>query len=141
MLTKELIKRIRKLDITTRKVVSDMLAGQYHSVFKGRGMAFSEVRQYQMGDEIRLIDWNGTALAAALNYLTQIAKRKSVAFLISDFLAANDEKAVRIAGRKHDLVPVVISDPFEEMFPKLGIIDMGDPETLERVVVDTTDPL
>ena len=45
----------------TRKVVSDMLAGQYHSVFKGRGMAFSEVRPYQPGDEIRVIDWNVTA--------------------------------------------------------------------------------
>src|SRR5690349_4690734 len=61
MLPRELIKRIRKLEITTRKVVTDTLAGQYHSVFKGRGMAFSEVRQYQPGDEIRTIDWNVTA--------------------------------------------------------------------------------
>src|SRR5688572_14206790 len=61
VLPKELIRRIRKLEIRTRKVVSDMLAGQYHSVFKGRGMAFSEVRPYQPGDEIRTIDWNVTA--------------------------------------------------------------------------------
>src|SRR6478672_4474943 len=61
MLPRELIKRIRRLEITTRKVVSDVLAGQYHSVFKGRGMAFSEVRQYQPGDEVRTIDWNVTA--------------------------------------------------------------------------------
>src|SRR5512141_91167 len=61
MLTRELIKRIRRLEITTRKVVSSVLSGQYHSVFKGRGMAFSEVRQYQAGDEVRTIDWNVTA--------------------------------------------------------------------------------
>src|SRR3954454_24854856 len=61
MLAKDLIKRIRRLEITTRKVVSALLAGQYHSVFKGRGMAFSEVRQYQPGDEVRTIDWNVTA--------------------------------------------------------------------------------
>jgi uncharacterized protein (DUF58 family) len=240
VLPKDLIKRIRKLEITTRKVVSDMLAGQYHSVFKGRGMAFSEVRQYQPGDEIRIIDWNvtarmndayvkvfteereltvmllvdvsasedfgskarsksemaaeiaaqiafsasanndrvglilfsdqvekvippkkgrkhvlrvvsdilsfrpvrkGTSLAAGLNYLSQIAKRKSVTFLISDFLAADYEKPLRIVGRKHDLVPVVIADPLEEAFPKMGIVDMEDPETGERITVDTTDPM
>ena len=61
MIPKDLIKRIRRLEITTRKVVSSVLSGQYHSVFKGRGMAFSEVRQYQPGDEVRTIDWNVTA--------------------------------------------------------------------------------
>ena len=61
MLPKELIKRIRKLEISTRKAVTSVLGGQYHSVFKGRGMAFSEVRQYQPGDEVRTIDWNVTA--------------------------------------------------------------------------------
>jgi uncharacterized protein (DUF58 family) len=61
MLPRELIRRIRKLEIATRKVVSSVLSGQYHSVFKGRGMAFSEVRQYQPGDEVRTIDWNVTA--------------------------------------------------------------------------------
>lgn len=61
MLTSDLIKRLRKIEITTNRVVHDTLAGQYHSVFKGRGMAFSEVRPYQPGDEIRTIDWNVTA--------------------------------------------------------------------------------
>ena len=239
MLTKDLIKRIRKLEITTRKVVSDLLAGQYHSVFKGRGMAFSEVRQYQPGDEIRIIDWNvtarmnepyvkvfteereltvmlvvdvsasedfgsrarskaevcaevaaqiafsaianndrvglilfsdrvekvippkkgrkhvlrvisdilsfrpvgrGTDLGVGLNYLSQIAKRKSVTFLISDFLARNFETSLRIVSRKHDLVPVVITDPFEASFPRLGLVALEDPETGQRVVVDTSQP-
>lgn len=240
MLPKELIKRIRKLEITTRKVVSDTLAGQYHSVFKGRGMAFSEVRQYQPGDEIRTIDWNvtarmnepyvkvfteereltvvllvdvsaskefasrgqskseiaaevaaqiafsaianndrvglilfsdrvehvippkkgrkhvlrvvtdilafnpegrGTDLGAGLTYLSRIAKRKTVTFLISDFLVREIEKPLRIVSRKHDLVPVVISDPMEEAFPKLGLVALEDPETGERVIVDASDPM
>jgi uncharacterized protein (DUF58 family) len=240
VLPKDLIKRIRRLEITTRKVVSDMLAGQYHSVFKGRGMAFSEVRQYQPGDEIRIIDWNvtarmndtyvkvfteereltvmlvvdvsaseefgsttqtkselaveiaaqiafsaianndrvglilfsdrvehvippkkgrkhvlrvvtdiltfkpkgrGTDVSAGLNYLSRVSNRKAVTFLISDFFAKDLEKPLRIAGRRHDLVPVVIADPFEEGFPKLGLVEMEDPETQQRLLVDTSDPL
>src|ERR1700748_1830728 len=61
MLPRELIRRIRRLEIATRQVVSALLAGQYHSVFKGRGMAFSEVRPYQAGDDLRSIDWKVTA--------------------------------------------------------------------------------
>ncbi|HYV44275.1 MAG TPA: DUF58 domain-containing protein [Myxococcaceae bacterium] len=240
MLPKELIRRIRKLEITTRKVVSEMLAGQYHSVFKGRGMAFSEVRQYQPGDEIRVIDWNvtarmnepyvkvfteereltvmlvvdvsaskefgsrgrskseiaaevaaqiafsaianndrvglilfsnrvektippkkgrkhvlrlitdilsykpqgkGTDLAAGLNYLSQVVKRKAVTFLISDFLAPDYEQPMRIVGRRHDLVPVVIADPLEMGFPRLGLVELEDPETGAHLMVDAGDAL
>ncbi len=239
MLPRELIKRIRRLEITTRKVVSSVLSGQYHSVFKGRGMAFSEVRQYQPGDEVRTIDWNvtarmndtyvkvfteereltvmllvdvsasgsfgsgerskaelsaevaaqiafsaianndrvglvlfsdriekvvpprkgkshvlrlitdilttkpkghGTNLNEALTYLSHVAKRKTVTFLVSDFIAQDYEKGLRIVGRKHDLVPVVVNDPFEEKFPALGVVDLEDPETGERMTVDTSDP-
>lgn len=239
MLTKDLIKRVRRLEITTRKVVATLLAGQYHSVFKGRGMAFSEVRQYQPGDEVRTIDWNvtarmndtyvkvfteereltvmlvvdvsaseqfgskarrksevaaeiaaqiafsaianndrvglvlfsdrvekvippkkgkkhvlrvvsdilsfkpvgkGTDISAGLTYLSQVAKRKTVTFLISDFLAAGYEQAMRIVSRRHDLIPVTIADPFEQVFPSLGIVDLEDPETGERVTVDTRNP-
>ena len=238
MLPKDLIKRIRKLEITTRKVVSDLLAGQYHSVFKGRGMAFAEVRQYQPGDEIRIIDWNvtarmndvfvkvfteereltvmlvvdvsasqefgtrsrskaeicaeiaaqiafsaianndrvglilfsdavekvippkkgrkhvlrvisdilshrpasrGTDVNVGLNYVSRFAKRKAVTFLISDFLARNFDTSLRIVSRKHDLVPVMISDPLEDAFPKLGLVQLEDPETGQRALVDTSD--
>lgn len=239
MLPKELIRRIRKLEIATRQVVSDLLAGQYHSVFKGRGMAFSEVRQYQPGDEIRVIDWNvtarmneayvkvfveereltvilvvdvsasqefgsterskaevaaevaaqiafsaianndrvglilfsdrvekvippkkgrkhvlrlvseilsckpegkGTDLGVALNYLAGMAKRKTVTFLISDFLADHYEKPLRIVSRKHDLIPVVTADPLERDFPSLGLVQLEDAETGERMLVDASDP-
>ena len=61
-------------------------------------------------------------------------------FLISDFLARDYEKPLRLVGRKHDLVPVVIADPLEVQFPKMGLVEMEDPETGERFVVDTSDP-
>jgi len=239
VIPKELIRRIRKLEITTRKAVSATLAGQYHSVFKGRGMAFSEVRPYQPGDEIRVIDWNvtarmndayvkvfteereltvmllvdvsgsgdfgsrsqskgevaaevaaqiafsaianndrvglilfsdriekvippkkgrkhvlrlitdilsfkpqgrGTDIALALNYLSGVSKRRAVSFLVSDFLAPDYEKAMRIVGRRHDLVPVVLSDALEAELPKLGLVEIEDLETGERLLVDASDP-
>jgi len=238
VLPKELIQRIRKLEITTRRVVTDTLAGQYHSVFKGRGMAFSEVRQYQPGDEIRAIDWNvtarmneayvkvfteereltvmlvvdvsaskefgtrsrskaevaaevaaqiafsaianndrvglilfsdrieklippkkgrkhvlrlvteilafkpvgkGTDLGQGLNALSSVAKRKTVTFLISDFLAQGFDTALRIVARKHDLVPVAVVDPAEQELPSLGLCELEDPETGQRLMVDTSD--
>src|SRR4030066_2459439 len=61
MLTKEIISKIRRIEITTKHLVQDLFSGEYHSVFKGRGMEFSEVREYQPGDDIRNIDWNVTA--------------------------------------------------------------------------------
>lgn len=239
MLPRELIKRIRRLEITTRKVVSSVLSGQYHSVFKGRGMAFSEVRQYQPGDEVRTIDWNVTArmndayvkvfteereltvmllidvsashsfgsgertkaelcaevaaqiafsaianndrvglilfsdriekvvpprkgrshvlrlitdilttkpqgretdIGEALTYLSHLAKRKTVTFLISDFFDDEFDAALRIVSRKHDIVPVMVSDAFEVKFPALGLVDLEDPETGERATVDTSNP-
>ncbi|MBM4378656.1 MAG: DUF58 domain-containing protein [Deltaproteobacteria bacterium] len=239
MIPGDLIKRLRRLEIRTRKVVSDMLAGQYQSVFKGRGMAFSEVRPYQPGDEIRLIDWNVTArmnepfikvfteereltvmllvdvsgskdfgsggrtkaeiaaevaaqvafsaianndrvglilfsdrvertvpprkgrkhvmrlvteilswkpagtrtsLSVPLTWLSRVVPRKAVVFLVSDFLAQGYERELKLVGRKHDLVPVVIRDPLEEAFPAMGLVDFEDPETGERQLVDTSDP-
>jgi uncharacterized protein (DUF58 family) len=61
MITREIVKKLRKIEIHTARLANDQLAGSYHSVFKGRGMAFSEVRQYQPGDDVRFIDWNVSA--------------------------------------------------------------------------------
>jgi uncharacterized protein (DUF58 family) len=237
--TRELLKRIRKLEISTQKVVSETLAGQYHSVFKGRGMAFSEVRPYGPGDEIRSIDWNvtarmneafvkvfneereltamllvdvsaskdfgsgerfksevaaeaaaqiafsaianndrvglilfsdrvekvippkkgrahvmrlvtdvlafrpdgrGTDLAVGLSYLNRWVKRRAVVFLISDFQADGYEPSLKLVARKHDLVPLVVSDPLERELPPFGLIALQDPETGRRLVVDAGHP-
>src|SRR5438552_7904879 len=61
MIPREILKKIRQIEIRTNRLVSETLAGQYHSVFKGQGMNFDEVREYQPGDEVRTIDWNVTA--------------------------------------------------------------------------------
>ncbi len=81
-----------------------------------------------------------TDLSEGLTWLAQASKRKTVAFVISDFLATGYDKALRVAARKHDLVPVVIADPLEDTFPALGLVDLEDPETGERWTVDTSDP-
>ncbi|MFL5311416.1 MAG: DUF58 domain-containing protein [Myxococcales bacterium] len=241
MLTRELLKKIRKIEIVTERLVRDRMAGQYHSVFKGSGIAFSEVREYMPGDDIRLIDWNvsarmnepyvklfieeremtvlllvdmsasgrfgsrdqekrelaaelaavlafsairnndrvgliiftdeverfvppkkgkkhvlrviseilsftprspRTSLGAGLDFLGRIARRRSVAFLVSDFLAplAKYERSLRIAGRRHDLVPVTVTDPLEEALPPVGLLELEDPETGELVVFDSSGP-
>ena len=235
----DLIRKIRRIEITTRRAVQDTLAGGYHSVFKGRGMAFSEVRTYQPGDDIRAIDWNvtarmgepfikvfseereltaliavdrsasqdagfaaqakaevsaeiaallvfsalengdraglllftdrieryvpprrgkkhglrlitevlafkpkgrGTDIAAALGHLTTAQRRKAVVFVVSDFLAEGYEQALAVLGRRHDVVPVVVSDPVEEKLPELrGLWPVSDAETGETVMLDFTD--
>jgi uncharacterized protein (DUF58 family) len=232
----DLFKEIQKIEIYTRSLVNDQLAGQYHSVFKGSGMAFDEVRQYQPGDDIRLIDWNvsarmnepyikkfveeremtvmllvdvsasesfgstyqtkarlsaklaatfafsaiknndrvglimftdkvelfvppkkgkkhvlrvvseilrfkpegkGTALKCGLDYLGKVAKRKSVAMLISDFIDEGWEPALKLARSRHDLIPICITDPVELSMPDIGFVYMEDPETGEIYEVDT----
>ena len=238
-LKRELLKKIRKLEIVTMRKVNEQLAGQYHSVFKGRGMSFDDVRLYQPGDEIRFIDWNvtarsnnevyvkrfveereltvmllvdlsaslkfgtvaqykkevaaelaallafsaiknndrvglilftgtvekfvapkkgrkhvlrliteiltfepeskGTDIAEALGYLSRVAKRRTVAFCISDFQTSPDtfDHALRIVGRRHDLVPIVIRDAMEQVLPKMGLVLMEDLETGIPLWVDT----
>lgn len=239
MLPRELLKKIRKIEIYTSRLVNNQLAGQYHSVFKGRGMEFSEVRPYHPGDDVRVIDWNVSArmnepyvkvfteerdrtvmllvdmsasglfgsrtqtkrevaaelaalvafsaiknndrvgliiftdrverfvpakkgakhvlrviteilsfrpesrltnLNVGLEYLGRIARRKSVAFLVSDFLAGGWEQPVRVAARRHDLVPVVISDPMEHRLPKLGLVSFEDVETGYVMEFDSAGP-
>jgi uncharacterized protein (DUF58 family) len=235
--TAELFKHARRLEVTARRLVDDRLGGQYHSVFKGRGLVFSDVRPYEAGDDVRAIDWNitarlraphvkqfveerdrtvnlvvdmsasmrfgsrattkrelaaelaaivavsaiknndrvglvivtdkvelfvppkqgrrnvmrvigeilafeprsrGTDLAVGLEFLGRVARRRSLAFVISDFLAAGWERALRIAARRHELVPIVITDPLEHALPRLGLVQVEDLETGERVELDTS---
>ena len=236
MIPPELAKKIRYLQIYTSKAVNDVLAGQYESVFKGRGMEFDEVREYQPGDEVRSIDWNVTArmghpfvkrfveereltvmflvdlsasgafgsrrqmkndvaaelcallafsaiknndkvglivftdtiemfippgkgtshvlrlirellsfkprqaqtnIAAGLEYLGRVTRKRSVVFLVSDFLGSGYEQALRILGKRHDLIAVSVTDPREVALPNVGLIELEDAETGERVIVDT----
>jgi uncharacterized protein (DUF58 family) len=237
VIPRELLKKIRKIEIYTNRLVNNQLAGQYHSVFRGRGMAFSEVRQYVPGDDVRAIDWNVSArmndphvklfteerdrtvnllvdmsasglfgshiqakrdvaaeiaalvafsaiknddrvglivftdrvesyvppkkgkkhvlrvvreiltfqpssprtnLAAGLEYLGKVGRRKSVAFLVSDFLAQGWERPLQMANRRHDMVPVVITDPMEEVLPSVGLMTFEDVETGEIAEFDTS---
>src|SRR5205085_6821853 len=98
MLNKDLIKRIRRLEITTRKVVSALLAGSYHSVFKGRGMAFSEVRQYYPGDEVRTIDWNVTARMNDPYVKVFTEERELTVMLVVDVSASEEFGSKRPKG-------------------------------------------
>lgn len=237
--TGEVLKKVKRIEIVTRRIVNDVMAGEYHSVFKGQGMEFNEVREYQMGDDIRNIDWNVTArtgfphvkryveereltvmlmvdasasehfgttnreknalavelcavlafsaiknndrvglliftdqvekfippkkgrrhvlrvirellaykpshnrtnLNEALDYVNKILTRKSVVFMISDFLTEDIRSALSITNRHHDLVAVTISDPGELSLPKAGILEFEDAETGEIVTIDTGSP-
>ena len=235
MIPKEILKKVRQIEIRTKGLVNDLFGGEYHSVFKGRGMTFSEVREYSPGDDIRMIDWNVTArsnapfikifeeereltvyllvdisrsghfgttdqfkselaaeiaavlgfsaiknkdkvglilfsdhvekyiipkkdkshilrvirevlfnepqdretsLKSGLDFLMNVAKRKSVVFLISDFLDNNFWKSLKLANRKHDMIGIRISDQAEENIPNLGLVKIQDTETQSEFWAD-----
>jgi uncharacterized protein (DUF58 family) len=236
MLPHEVIRQIRRLQLKARRAVEDLLGGEYHSVFKGTGIAFEDVREYQPGDDIRTIDWNvtarmghpfikrfveereltvvlvvdcsasqqfgtrfqqkrevaaelaaviafsaisnndkvgllqltdrverfvppakgirhvlrlirdilffqperrGTCLRDALDYLNRVLHRRTIVFLLSDFLDRDYEQSLKRTGRRHDLIAVRISDPREEELPAVGLLELEDAETGERVLLDT----
>ncbi|MBW2466966.1 MAG: DUF58 domain-containing protein [Deltaproteobacteria bacterium] len=90
MISKELIKKIRYIQIYTSKAVNDILAGEYHSVFKGQGMEFDEVRAYQPGDDIRTIDWNVTARTGHPYVKRYVEEREITVFFLVDLSASGD---------------------------------------------------
>lgn len=238
MIPKDLIKKLRKIEIYTSRLANEQLAGSYQSVFKGRGMAFSEVRKYQPGDDVRFIDWNvsarmndvyvklfteeremtvmllvdlsaselfgsigpsklevvaelsallafsaiknndrvglilftdrveryvppkkgrahvmrvvteilnarpiskGTDLVCALDLLGHVTTRRCVAFVLSDFHAEGYQRALRVASRRHDVIPVEVSDPKELQLPDIGIALLEDLESGELIEIDTRD--
>src|SRR5256884_653102 len=159
--TAEILKKIRTLGIKTKGLVETVFAGDYHSVFKGRGMNFEDVREYQPGDEIRAIDWNvtarlgnafvkkfteereltgrGTDAALALNYLNKIVTRRAVVFFISDFQAPDFTQTLAVSGRRHDFIAIQIQDEREQVLPNVGIITLEDAETGEQIEINTAD--
>ena len=90
MATDDLIARIRRIEITTRKLVDDSFAGEYQSVFKGRGMEFDEVRQYHPGDDVRSIDWNVTARTGEPHVKSYIEERELTVMLVVDVSGSGD---------------------------------------------------
>jgi uncharacterized protein (DUF58 family) len=235
--TKELLKKVRKIEIKTRRLSNNIFGGEYHSAFKGRGMTFSEVRSYQFGDDVRTIDWNVTArynepfvkvfeeereltlmlivdvsssalfgtdsalkkniiteisatlafsalqnndkvglilfsdqielyippskgkthvlriireliefkplskktdINSALEFLNKVMKKKSIAFLLSDFISSDYEKSLKIVSKKHDLTGIKVYDKFEEFIPNLGMVQMFDQELGEIKLIDTS---
>jgi uncharacterized protein (DUF58 family) len=95
MLSPELMKKIRRIEIRTRRLVNDSFAGEYHSVFKGRGMEFDEVRPYQVGDEIRTIDWNVTARTGEPHVKRYVEERELTVMLLVDASGSEDFGSVQ----------------------------------------------
>ena len=237
METEELLQKVRKIEIKTKGLSNNIFAGEYHSAFKGRGMAFSEVREYQYGDDVRDIDWNVTArlgkpyvkvfeeereltvmllvdvsgsldfgtqvqskrqllteiaatlafsaiqnndkigviffsdkiekfippkkgrkhilfiirelldfqpesnktdIGQAVEFMTNAIKKRCTAFVISDFMADDFEKSLRIAGHKHDVAAIQVYDERETTLPAIGLVKMLDAETGAERWVDTS---
>jgi uncharacterized protein (DUF58 family) len=174
--SKEIAAQVRRIELRTKGLVESLFSGEYHSMFKGRGLEFSDVREYQPGDDVRAIDWNvtarrghlfmkeyveerqlaallivelsfrpsgrGTRLSTALEYASRVLHRRSAIFLVSDFLLDDDTdpQFSRAAGRvkrDHDLVPIRLTDQGGAELPNVGLLALVDPETGERLIVDT----
>ena len=237
MSTIELLKKVRKIEIKTKGLSNHIFSGEYHTAFKGKGMAFSEVREYQPGDDVRTIDWNvtarynapfvkvfeeeremtvmllidvsasgnfgtqeqfkrelatelsailafsaiknndkvgvifftdkveqfippkkgkshilriirevlafqptgkGTDIAGALEYFNSVIKKRSICFILSDFMSKEFDRPLKIASKKHDLVALRIHDTREDKLPNIGLVPMQDAETEEMLFVDTS---
>lgn len=105
MIPRELLKKLRKIEITTARLANEQLAGSYHSVFKGRGLAFDEVRMYQPGDDVRFIDWNVTARTNAPHVKVFREEREMTVMLAVD-LSGSQRFGTR-GGPKSELVAEV----------------------------------
>ena len=237
MSTSALLKKVRKIEIKTKGLSNHIFAGEYQTAFKGKGMAFSEVREYQPGDDVRSIDWNvtarynapfvkvfeeeremtvmllidvsasgnfgtqeqfkrelatelsailafsaiknndkvgvifftdkveqfippkkgkshilriirevlafqptgkGTNIAGALEYFNSVIKKRSICFILSDFMSKEFDRPLKIASKKHDLVALRIHDTREDSLPNVGLVPMQDAETEKMIFVDTS---
>ena len=237
MSTSALLKKVRKIEIKTKGLSNHIFAGEYQTAFKGKGMAFSEVREYQPGDDVRSIDWNvtarynapfvkvfeeeremtvmllidvsasgnfgtqeqfkrelatelsailafsaiknndkvgvifftdkveqfippkkgkshilriirevlafqptgkGTNIAGALEYFNSVIKKRSICFILSDFMSKEFDRPLKIASKKHDLVALRIHDAREDTLPNVGLVPMQDAETEKMIFVDTS---
>ena len=133
MLTKDLLKKIRKIEIVTERLVRDRMAGQYHSVFKGSGIAFSEVRQYIPGDDIRLIDWN---VSARMNdtYVKLFTEEREMTVMLLVDVSANEHfgtvKATK--GRVAAEIAALLAFSAIKGGDRVGLVLVSD--RVERIV-------
>ena len=233
----DLLKKVRQIEIKTRGLSNHIFAGEYNTAFKGKGMAFSEVRDYQNGDDVRLIDWNVTArynspfvkvfeeeremtvmliidvsgsnnfgsnknfkkelateigavlafsaiknndkvgviffsdiiekfippkkgkkhilriireiisfkpsskktdLSVALEYFNSVIRKRSICFILSDFISSSFKKPLKIASRKHDVVSLKLTDKREEIIPNIGLVPIEDAESGKKIIIDTS---
>ena len=233
----DLLKKVRQIEIKTRGLSNHIFAGEYNTAFKGKGMAFSEVRDYQNGDDVRLIDWNVTArynspfvkvfeeeremtvmlmidvsgsnnfgsnknfkkelateigavlafsaiknndkvgviffsdiiekfippkkgkkhilriireiisfkpsskktdLSVALEYFNSVIRKRSICFILSDFISTSFKKPLKIASRKHDVVALKLIDKREEIIPNIGLVPIEDAESGKKIIIDTS---
>ncbi|HEY0271607.1 MAG TPA: DUF58 domain-containing protein [Chitinophaga sp.] len=236
--TSEILKKVRRIEIKTKGLTNHIFAGEYHSAFKGRGMSFSEVREYQFGDDVRAIDWNvtarfhhpfikvfeeereltvmllvdvsesssfgtrkqrkrdlitelcavlafsainnndkvgvvffsdglekyippkkgkshilfiirellsykpkkkGTNITETLRFFNNAAKKRSIVFVLSDFLSGNYQDALNIAAKRHDVVGMHVYDPRDKELPAVGLLQVKDAETGQQQWIDTND--
>lgn len=234
--TKELLKKVRKIEIKTRRLSNHLFSGEYNTTFKGKGMTFSEVRRYQFGDDVRAIDWNVTArynepyikvfeeereltmmlmvdvsgsgdfgtnlqfkkdtateiaatlafsatqnndkiglilfsdqielyippkkgkshvlriireliefkpesnktsVSEALKFLSGVQKKRAIVFMISDFIADDFERTLKIAAKKHDVTGIRVFDEKEQKLPNVGLVNMLDAETGKQKLINT----
>jgi uncharacterized protein (DUF58 family) len=98
-LTREILKKVRQIELRTRRLVTDALAGEYHSVFKGRGMDFDEVREYSPGDEVRLIDWNVTA-RTGVPFIKKLREERELTLLLAVDVSASGKFGSRTQSKR-----------------------------------------
>src|SRR5438034_1197777 len=143
----DILKKIRTLEIKTRGLVETAFAGDYHSVFKGRGMNFEDVREYQPGDEIRAIDWNVTARLGTAFVKKFTEERELTVILVVDVSASGNFGSVSQSKRELAaevacllaFIAIHIHDEREKVLPSIGIITLEDAETGEQIEINTAD--
>ena len=127
MITKEIFKKIRRIQITTSRLVTDVFAGQYHSVFKGRGMEFDEVREYQIGDDIRTIDWNVTARTGKAHIKKFVEERElTVMLLIDASMSCRFSSKIQLKSKLAAEIAAVLAFSAIRNNDKVGVIIFTD---------------
>src|SRR5438552_2857651 len=124
MIPHEVIRQIRRLHLKARRAVENLLGGEYHSVFKGTGIAFEEVREYQPGDDIRSIDWNVTARMGHPFVKRFIEERELTVMLLVDTSASQQ-------------FGTLFQQKREVALPSVGMVQLEDSETGQRLLLDT----